>query len=242
MDALEQAILDNADQGSEYWENIRLGRFTASEWHKLMEFGKRAMTKEELAARPKKGKGSATTQVIDPSKMSDKGIKYIRQKVAEVLTGQATQTSYAYPMVYGKEMEPHAIEFFIEKTGFTYTPVAFVPYGDHAGGSPDGFINEDEGLEVKCPANSDNQISYLLLTDQWDLKAHHPDHYWQCMCNMKFSNKSLWHFVAYDPRMKEDKHKMHHIRIKPIEEDYDLIDASLISAVEEKLKLIKSLG
>lgn len=242
MDALELAIMENSEQGSENWEMIRAGRFTSSEWYKLIECGKRPMTKEELAARPKKGKGSSTTFVPDPSKLSDTGLKYVRQKVAEVLTGMPTPSGYAYPMVYGKEMEPQAIEYFIKKTGFTYTPSTFVCFGDHAGGSPDGFINDDAGLEVKCPANSDNQIAYLMLTDQWDLKAHHPDHYWQCMCNMKFSGKKLWHFVTYDPRMIEDKHKMLHITIKPVEEDYDTINKSLIGAVTEKLKLIKALG
>ncbi len=87
----------NLEQGSEKWEQIRAGRFTSSEIWKIMEFGKRPMTPDELKARPKSGKGSATTQVPDPSKMSDRGMGYITQKVAEVLTGRPKQAAYAYP-------------------------------------------------------------------------------------------------------------------------------------------------
>jgi hypothetical protein len=68
-------------QGSEEWDKIRLTRFTSSEWHKLMDCGKRPMTEAELKARPKTGKGSKTTQVPDPTKMSDKGLKYIFRRL-----------------------------------------------------------------------------------------------------------------------------------------------------------------
>ena len=103
------------DQGSEAWENIRAGRFTSSEWWKLMECGKRPMTQAELDARPKKGLGSKTTQVPDPSKMGEKGMTYIYQKVAEILTGRPKPPAYAYPLVYGKETEPEAVEYFEAK-------------------------------------------------------------------------------------------------------------------------------
>ena len=164
------------DQGSEQWENLRAGRFTSSEIHNIMVCGKRDMTKDELAARPKKGTGSSTTKIADPSQMGPKGLTYINQKVAEILTGRPKPSSYAYPLVYGKETEPEAVEYFSQKFGLECVEVGFQPFGDHAGGSPDRLIGEDEGLEVKCPFDSTNQIDYLLLTDHWDLKANHPDH------------------------------------------------------------------
>lgn len=232
------------EQGSEQWENLRVGRFTSSEWFKLMECGYRPMTKEELAARPKKGKGSATTRVPDPSKMGDKGLKYINQKVAEVLTGQPKRQSYAYPLVYGKETEPEAVEFFEHKTGLKCETVGFQPFGDHAGGSPDRLIGEHEGLEVKCPYESENQIGYLMLTDVWDLKALYPEYYWQCLSLMFFTARNRWHFCTYDPRMIEDKHKLTHLIIDrhKVEEDIDLIGVALAGAVKEKLKLINLLS
>lgn len=232
------------NQGSEDWEKIRIGRFTSSEWSKLMDCGKRPMTKEELAARPKKGVGSQTTQVPDPSKMGDKGLTYINQKVGEILTGRAKQSSYAYPLVYGKETEPLAVEFFENKFGVKCEEVGFQPWGDHAGGSPDRLIvDKDEGLEVKCPSESENQIKYLLLNDHYDLKRNYPNHYWQCVSLMLFTGKKIWHFCTFDPRMIEDKHKLTHIVIEwsKVEEDIDLVVTALKGAVEEKLKLLQLL-
>lgn len=231
------------EQGTEEWEMIRCGRFTSSELHNIMECGKREMTAEELAARPKKGKGSKTTMVPDPSKMSAPGMRYINQKVAEVLTGRPKSSSYAYPLVYGKEMEPKAVEHFELITGLITEPVGFQTWGDHAGGSPDRFVGDDAGLEIKCPAESENQVKYLMLTDLWDLKREYPDHYWQCVSLMMFTGRKVWHFGTYDPRMIQDQHKFKHIIIeeKFVEEDMDLINKAIAGAVEEKLKLLKLL-
>lgn len=232
------------DQGSDNWEQMRCGRFTSSEIWKIMECGKREMTKEELAARPKKGKGSATTKVPDPSKMSERGKTYITQKVGEVLTGQPKPSAYAYPLVYGKETEAEAVEYFEKITGLKTETVGFQPFGDHAGGSPDRLIGETDGLEIKCPYASENQVEYLILTDHYDLKANNPEHYWQCVSLMLFTGRRVWHYCTYDPRMINDKHKMTHIVIEweKVEEDIDTIVKALEGAVKEKLSLLKTLG
>jgi len=212
-----------SDQGSDGWNLARVGRFTASEMYKLMTDPR---SKEDKAA----------------GKLSESAQTYVKQKVAEVLTGQPKSESYAYPLVYGKELEPQAIEYFVKRTGFTYEPAMFVPFGDHSGGSPDGYINDTDLIEVKCPFQSENQVDYLMLTDQYDLKRNHPNHYWQCMSNLLFTDKEKLHFVAYDPRMENEKHRMVHIEIKPVSEDFERISKKLAQAVEEKLKLIALLS
>jgi hypothetical protein len=235
----------NLEQGSDKWEQIRAGRFTSSEIWKIMEFGKRPMTPEELKARPKSGKGSSTTQVPDPSKLSEKGMGYITQKVAEVLTGQPKQSAYAYPLVYGKETEPEAVEHFEKITGYTCEEIGFQTWGEHAGGSPDRFIVEvKEGLEIKCPFQSENQIGYLMLTDHHDLKRMYPEYYWQCVSLLLFTSLEAWNFCTYDPRMILDRHKMTRIRIEAakVEEDMDLVNTAIASAVKEKLSMLATLN
>lgn len=232
------------DQGSEAWDQIRCGRFTSSEIYKIMECGKRPMTAEELKARPKTGKGSKTTTVPDPAMMSEKGMTYIYQKVAEVMTGRPKPQAYAYPLVYGKETEPEAVEHFELITGLKCEEVGFQPWSDHAGGSPDRLIGDTDGLEIKSPWASENQVKYLLLTDQWDLKREHPDYYWQCVSLMLFTGRPRWHFCTYDPRMKDERHKMTHlvIELSKVSDDIDQLTQALAGAVEEKLKLIKLLS
>lgn len=215
-----QAIV--SDQGSDGWNQARIGRFTSSEIFKLMTEPRNKADKEA-------------------GKLSEGAMTYVHQKVAEVMTGQPKSESYAYPLVYGKELEPQAIEYFIKKTGFSYEPAMFVPFGEHSGGSPDGYINETDGLEVKCPFQSENMVDYLLLTDQFDLKRNHPNYYWQVMSNLLFTEKEKWHFVCYDPRMVNEKHRMVHLVVKPNPEDFDLIVKKLAVAVKEKLQLLQLL-
>jgi hypothetical protein len=238
----EKTAFHHVMQGTVEWEQLRVGRFTSSEWYKLMDCGKREMTAEELKARPKSGKGSKTKYVPDPSQMSEKGIKYVYQKVWETLTGQQVEQSYAYPLVYGKEMEPVAVQYFEEKYGVETEVVGFHKFTDHAGGSPDRFVGDDEGLEIKCPS-SEAQINYLMLTDHYDLKNNYPDHYWQCVSLMLFTDRKRWNFCTFDPRMKDEKHKMSHLVIEwdKVDEDIDACAKALEGAVKLKLEIIQSL-
>jgi exodeoxyribonuclease (lambda-induced) len=211
------------EQGTPEWDNIRVGRFTASEIWKL-------------TVEPK------TNADKEAGKLSETALTYVSEKVAEVMTGQAKQQGYAFPLVWGTEKEPEAIEEFVNRTGYKHERVGFFPFTDHAGGSPDGFINDDAILEVKCPYDSATQLDYLMLTDQWDLKRLKREYYWQCQANMLFTDRTLCHFVTFDPRMKDEKHRMTHMLIKAIPEDQDLLVKKIGIAVKEKLELLKLLS
>lgn len=209
-------------QGTEEWDKMRIGRFTSSEMYKLM-------------TSPK------TKEAKEAGHLSETALTYVTEKVGETLTGMANKNSYAFPLVYGKETEAQAIEVFCERTGFIWDEIGFVPFGDHAGGSPDGIINEVDILEVKCPFAIDTQVDYLQLTDQWDLMRLKPAYYWQCMSNLLFTGKSKCHFVSFDPRYPE-KQQIVHIEVKPISSDFDKITDRIAKAVEEKLRLLKSIS
>jgi hypothetical protein len=233
------------EQGSEEWEQIRLGRFTSSEFYKLMSFGKRLMTTEELKLRPKSGKGSKTTTVTDYSKFSETGMTYIKMKVAETLTGIHQEQAYAYPLVYGKMQEPEAVAYFEKITGLETEVIGFQPFGSHAGGSADRVIKGAKiGLEVKCPQTIDKQIDYLYLNDAQDLKDLYPDYYWQCVTNMFWMDFEQWWIRFYDDRYILPKHKMTGVDLfaKDVQDDYDMIAKVLERAVQEKLLMLKTLN
>lgn len=239
MDAFDLELAGQSEQGSQAWFDVRAGRFTSSQMHLLMSSGTRPMTDAELRARPKTGKGSASKFIEDPTVLSKATTTYIRAKVAETLTGHTAEEVNSAPTRWGDDFEPIAAEYFAEKTGLEFEIISFVPFGDHAGGSPDRLIKgTKEILEIKCPFNSANQIDYLMLTDQWDLKSEYPEYYWQCMSNLLFLDSPLCHFVTYDHRMKDDKNKMVYIPIKPVQEDFDRIIIKLEAAIKEKLYLL----
>lgn len=224
-------------QGTDEWDEIRRGRFTSSEIHNLMGASYRPMTEEELKARPKKGKGSSVTRVEVYDTLSAAAQTYVKVKVAETLTGRIKENSYAYPLVWGKEKEPEAVQYFEERTGLVCEEVGFVPFGEYAGGSPDRYIGNDELLEVKCPWAIDTMVDYLMLTDQWDLKNLKPEYWWQVQANLFFTSRKLAHFVAYDDRYPEPQ-RMVHITIKPDMEAFDALSGKIAAAVKEKLTII----
>ena len=135
------------------------------------------------------------------------------------------------------------MEFFEKITGLATIETGFHPWGDHAGGSPDRLIGEDAGLEVKCPWQSENQVDYMMLTDFYDLKNMYPDHYWQCVSLLLFTDRKRWHFCTFDPRMKSDLHKMTFIDIhaEKVKDDMDLINTVIATAVKLKLELLNLL-
>ncbi len=242
MDAFDKELAEASEQGSKMWLDIRAGRFTSSQMHRLIKNGDRLMTKEELSSRPKSGKGSSAKYMEDPTKFSPDGVTYIEEKVAEVLTGQCEPSVFAHATAWGDEWEPIAAEYYKEKFKCEFEIIAFQPFGDHAGGSPDRkILGSKRGIEIKCPHKSKNQVNYLQLFDQWDLKRAHPDHYWQCMANLLFMDWESIELVTYDPRMIKPDHKLSRIEIKPNSGDQDLICKKLEAAVKEKLAILDSL-
>jgi hypothetical protein len=227
------------DQNSPEWDAIRLGRFTASELHRLMAPSKREMTDEELKARPK---GSKATLTTDYSKLSEAAMTYVTEKVAEVFTGHAKSQGYAFPLVWGQDNEPVAAEYFANKTGLEVSPCGFFTYTDHAGGSPDRLVGDEDILEIKCPFESVNQVKYLQMVDHYDLRNNYFPYWVQCQANLVFTGRRLCHFVTFDSRMISEKHKMAHIIIPADTEFQDLIRAQIALAVKEKLSLIQTLS
>ncbi len=241
-DELEKDLFENSEQGSVNWEISRAGRFTSSETHRLLKAGKREMTPAELKARPKTGKGSSVKWIEDDSVMNDDAMKYIYEKVAETLTGEPKMPIWSHATAHGETWEPFAAEYFTEKTGMQLEQVSFIPFGDHAGGSPDRFvIGKPDHLEIKCPFNPVNQVARLIYTDQWDLKNNEPEIYWQIVSNSLISNRPTGHFMSFCPSMKKDIHKMVHIEIVPSVEDFERVAKVWEIAEKEKQAILKLL-
>lgn len=240
MDDFEKALAEQSEQGSQIWGDMRCGRFTSSEMHRLIKNGERLMTESELIEYKLANPKSKAKWTEDPTKFSPDGDTYILEKVAEVLTGQPKDDVWSHATAWGDTWEPYAAEYYARKFNVEFEIIAFKPFGDHAGGSPDRkIVGQKRGLEIKCPHQSKNQVNYLQLFDQWDLKKFYPEHYWQCMSNLLFMEWDVIDLVTFDPRMKEDKHKLYKMEIIPNSGEFDLICKKIESAVKEKLELLR---
>jgi len=160
------------EQRSVEWFADRAGRFGASELAALM-------AKKGTATRDNK----------------------IAQKVAERLTGVCEAGFTSSAMQWGIDHEDEArdqyflaSDNYIEDEGFVRHPDPSLY--DWTGASPDGLVESDGLVEIKCP-NTATHISYLRT------KKVPSNYMYQMQWQMACTGRKWCDFVSYDPRMPE---------------------------------------
>lgn len=157
-------------QQSAEWFAARCGRATASRF-------------DDVMAKIKTGEAAGRRN-------------YRAQLVCERLTGIPAESYTNAAMQWGIDTEPQARAAYEALTGNMVQEVAFVPHPElMAGASPDGLIDLDGGLEIKCP-NTAQHIEALL-------KGMPPEHIPQIQGGLWLTGRKWWHFVSFDPRMPE---------------------------------------
>lgn len=209
---MEQASFDVTGT----WYADRLGRFTASVASKL------------ITKTSKGDKG-----------LSDGAMTYVYEKAAEILTGRIKEFS-TWATEWGNEHEPEAMKRYMDDTGnlVTYGSQVFVEFGDNAGGSPDF---EDETLnavgDIKCPANSENHIKYLMFKSGADLMESEWGYWVQLQANALFTGRPNCIFVSYDPRMVDKAHQLKILQF-PADQVFQKRLIERIDLASEELKKI----
>jgi hypothetical protein len=228
--------------GFSTWLSARLGKFTASEIHKLLKGGTRPMTEAELAAEKASGGKRKTVDTF----FGDGALTYIHSRVAEFFTQMAVSDFNSEAMAHGNLFEKAAAVEYEKRTGFTVeylggeNPI-FLEYGDFAGGSPDALVNDDGMAEFKCPFVSTHHIEYLLLNSPEELKKEKPDYYAQIQMNLLVSQRNWCDFVSYDSRMLDEDLQMKILRIPRDEAMIEDIKARIEAASQimyDKIKLL----
>jgi putative phage-type endonuclease len=203
----------NFQQGSYEWDKIRCGTFTASEIHKLMG-----------------AKGLGET-----------GITYIREKVAETLTGQSNDFFENAAMKHGKDLEPTAKEYYEIAFSEKINNVGFImpDNSEDYGVSPDGILEgKNKGIEIKCPYNPVNHVKHLLIRSSQGLKEACKEYYWQVMMCLLVTGFESWDFVSFDLRF-DGNNRMFAIEIQRNESDIKLLNDRITQAISEKQRMIE---
>lgn len=94
---------------------------------------------------------------------------------------------------YGEFNEDGAVAEYEMETGNRVQKVGFIPHEDWAGCSPDGLINDDGGLEAKCPFGKRKEGDLKPLEDQ-------PHYYAQVQFSLWVTGRKFWHFYQWTPR------------------------------------------
>ena len=163
-------ILETADQRTDDRYPARCGKATASRF-------------KDVLARLKNGNPAADRQ------------KYLTELVVERLTGQPVPSYENAAMRWGTEQEAAARAAYEQRTGATVEETGFVAHDTlMAGCSPDGLVDWDGLIEIKCPYNSATHIETLL-------NCMPAEHIAQVQGQMWITGRQWCDFVSYDPRM-----------------------------------------
>jgi len=119
---------------------------------------------EWFAARAGVPSASSFDKIITTDgKLSKQAMKYLYQLAGERITGKAEESYTNSVMLRGIEMEAEARELYRLITDSLAQEVGFCMTEGPAvyGASPDGMVDEDGLLEIKCPQMA-THVGYLL--------------------------------------------------------------------------------
>lgn len=175
--------MESVQQRSLEWHEQRMGKFTASEIHKLMGI---------------KGLGET-------------GKSYAIDKAIEELYGEVEENFVSYDMERGIELEPLAFNKFKELKSLEFLEVKKCGFfsGDFHGASPDGLVGADAVLEIKCPKAgtffklvADGEIDkkyFYQMQHQMMLTGRKKAHFFNYFI---FDGQEFWHEIIVE---RDDK-------------------------------------
>jgi putative phage-type endonuclease len=159
------------EQRSADWFRARAGKATASRF-------------KDIIAKRKDGKGYLAARD-----------DYVADLVVERLTGEPRPEITAKELAWGNEHQDEARRAYQSLRGVIVEDVGFVQHATlQAGCSPDGLVDWDGLIEIKCPFNSRNHIETLT-------SGMPAEHLAQVQGQLWITGRDWCDFISFDPRM-----------------------------------------
>lgn len=203
-------------QRSKEWFDERLGRFTASEIHKLLGI----------------------------QGLGETGKTYCFEKAVELAFGKEEETGFVSEDIRrGIELEPLAFNKFKELKTLEFLDVKesfFFPYKDYAGASPDGLIDSNAVLEIKCPRH----LKFLNLVVKGSSaidKSYISQMQMQMLCSNSekayFFNYIVWKGKEYWNELIIERDEIHIDLIKSRMNEAKEVRDQFVNDITKKLSL-----
>ncbi|MFA6281883.1 MAG: lambda exonuclease family protein [Candidatus Omnitrophota bacterium] len=168
----ESKIIDCV-QGSDEWFAVKLGKISSSRISEVM-------------AKSKDGKGYGVTR-----------LKYMKQLIAERITGERQESYTNSAMARGTEIEPQAREHYAKlNPNCVIKQVGFIQLSEDEGSSPDALVDNDGTLEIKCPSGTthiDNILDDCIPSEYIPQVQH----------QLYVSGRSWCDFMSFYPAFKK---------------------------------------
>lgn len=158
--------------------------------------------------------------------------------LAERATGIAADHYVTSAMQWGIDTQPAARAAYEVLTGSLVGPEVFVlhPTIDWAGATPDGLLDPDGLLEIKCPTTA-THLRYVLMAREGRVPdEYRPQMLWQLAC----TRRAWVDFVSFDPRV-EGPSRIAVARFEPAATEIEEIEAKASAFLEEVAAMAEQL-
>jgi putative phage-type endonuclease len=153
---------------------------------------------EWYAQRLGKATASRIAHIVAKTKSGPSALRvnYAAELIAERLTGTPTPNFVSAPMQWGIDHEAQAKALYADRCGLLVGEAEFLDHPEimWSGASPDGYVDEDGLVEVKCP-NTATHLDALLGA------AIPGDHLIQMQWQMACTGRGWCDYVSFDPRL-----------------------------------------
>lgn len=197
-------------QGSPEWFLQRLGKATASRI-------------ADIIAKTKSGYSTSREN-------------YMTELALERITGARQESFTNAAMQWGTETEPLARAAYEAKTGYIVEEVAMLPHPTipMSGASPDGLVDKDGQIEIKCPNSATH--AKTLINKKPDGK-YITQMQWQMAC----TGRAWCDFISFDPRFPEHL-QLFVVRVMRDEEMISELEKEVSSFLKEVDAMVKQLN
>lgn len=177
-------------------------------------------------------KGKLTASHAQAIGNNGKGLEtYIMELMAEYFSSGEKEQFGNKHTDRGNELEPTARKIYEFENDATVKEVGFIEHDEYVGCSPDGLIDKDGGLEIKC-IDDIKYFKYLLN----GYKEIDSGHFWQVQMNLLITERKWWDLAIYNPNFKKS---MCVFRILPDKEKFEALKKGFEIGIA-KIKEIKS--
>lgn len=196
-------------------------------------------TDEWIRARLGRATASRVKDIIKTTKSgwSEYRRHYMIELLAERLTGMRQEPFLSAAMLWGIEAEHQARALYRRQTGSLVTETGFIdhPVIPRSGASPDGLVDDDGLLELKCP----NSATHLeILISKTVPEQYVPQVQWQLAC----CPERKWNdFCSFDSRMQDERLRLIRIRMHRVPEIIEKLEKLVVEFLSELSRMERML-
>ena len=158
--------------------------------------------------------------------------------IAERLTGDMADSFTTPAMQWGIDTEPKARDEYSIQTCERVELVGFIrhPTIEWLGASPDGLVDSDGLLEIKCPSTT-THLRYIANG------VVPPEYKPQIITQLIVTGRKWCDFVSYDPRLNDDYERLRFfcVRYEPTAEERSAIESEAVKFLNETQERIDEL-